>query len=120
MVETARVVYDHVGFVLCGSQMPLIELRRDKSLTSQGYTCFSFLFVLPTPEESESLDFEEQALMKLEWAWLRHEPSVKDIQVRMLPGPFGDCEYNMELRVQQGFCPAHATVCDSWVFSAMG
>ena len=36
MVETARVVYDHAGFVLCGSQMPRKELRRDKSLTSQG------------------------------------------------------------------------------------
>ena len=67
MVETARVVYDDAGFVLYGSKMPVIELRRDKSLTTQGITCFSFLFVLPAPEESESLDFEEQALMKLEW-----------------------------------------------------
>ena len=47
MVETARVVYDHAGFVLCGSEMPLIELRRDKSLTNQGITCYMFLFFQP-------------------------------------------------------------------------
>ena len=61
------------------------------------------MFVLPTPEESESLDFEEQALLMLKWKSLRHEPSGKDVQVPMLPGPFGDAEYKMELRAQQGF-----------------
>jgi hypothetical protein len=103
MIETARVVYDHAGFVLCGSEMPLIELKRDKSLTSQGITCYTFLFVLRYLEETEALDFEEQALTKLEWQTHRHEPSGKDVQVPLLPGPFGDAEYKMDIRVQQGF-----------------
>ena len=45
MVETARVVYDHAGFLLCGSEIPMFELKRDKSLTGKGHTCFSCMFV---------------------------------------------------------------------------
>ena len=103
MVETARMVYDHAGFVLCGSEMPMIKLKRDKSLTGKGHTCFSFLFVLPTPEEAWAVYFEQQALVRLEWRIHRHEPSGKDVYVLVLPCPFGDLEYNIEGQCHIGF-----------------
>jgi len=49
------------------------------------------------------MEFEDQALVKLEWRSHRHKPSGKDVLVPLLHRPFGDSEHNMEGQCHIGF-----------------
>ncbi|MFM7987431.1 MAG: hypothetical protein ACKPKO_49775, partial [Candidatus Fonsibacter sp.] len=44
--EAARIVFDHAGIALCGSSMPVIELRRDGFFTRKAWNTYNFLFVI--------------------------------------------------------------------------
>ena len=49
------------------------------------------------------MDFEDQALVKLEWRSHRHKPISKDVLVPLLHRPFGDLEHKMEGQRHLGF-----------------
>ena len=49
------------------------------------------------------MDFEDQALVKLEWSSHRRKPSSKDALVPLLHRPFGDLEHKMEGQCHIGF-----------------
>ena len=86
--ETTRVVYGHTGMVLCGSEMPQIELRRDTGLTQRGHQSYSFLYVLPCPDEAENI-FSDPMLLSLQWETQLHASGEKEL-LPVLPGPLGD------------------------------
>ena len=64
--EATIIVFDHAGFVWCGSEMPTIDLRLDRHFTNNGQTCYNFPFVLPTPEETGQCGFDHLPLINLE------------------------------------------------------
>ena len=72
MLETRRVVGDHSGIALCGSEMPSIELGRDPVIANAGYGCYNCLFVIPTPEEAAQAYFSQSNLTKMKWVKQRH------------------------------------------------
>ena len=91
--ETTRVVYDRNGMVLCGSEMPQIELRRDKGLSQRSHQSYNFLFVLPSPNEVEDT-FSDPMLLDLQWETQLHKSGEK-VLLPALPGPFGDVNFEM-------------------------
>ena len=42
MKELFRVFFDYTGITLCGTLMPMIELRKDRELVHQGYATHKF------------------------------------------------------------------------------
>ncbi|MFM7988087.1 MAG: hypothetical protein ACKPKO_53115, partial [Candidatus Fonsibacter sp.] len=92
--EAARLVFDYIGIALCGSAMPVIELRRDAYFTRKARNTYNFLFVIPTPEEAGLADFEHPQLVKLELAEQTHSIGSK-VLLPILPGPFGDYKWYM-------------------------
>ena len=89
--EAARLVFDFAGFALCGSELPIIELRRDPHLTRGANVTFNLLFVIPTPEEAGMAEFDHPQLVKLEWAQQIHR-SGTEVLLPIIPGPFGRAE----------------------------
>ncbi|MFM7989191.1 MAG: hypothetical protein ACKPKO_58745, partial [Candidatus Fonsibacter sp.] len=85
--EAARLVFYYTGIELCGSAMPVIELRRDVYVTRKARNTYNFLFEIPTPEEAGLADFEHPQLVKLEWTEQTHSTGSK-VLLPILPGPF--------------------------------
>ena len=62
MREATRAFYDHTGVVLHGAWVQMIELRKDRDIVSQGYTCHMLLCVLPTQAKAGGADSSLEAL----------------------------------------------------------
>ncbi|MFM7980622.1 MAG: hypothetical protein ACKPKO_15015, partial [Candidatus Fonsibacter sp.] len=92
--EAARLVFDYTGIGLCGSAMPIIELRRDAYFTRNARNTFNMLFLIPTAEEAGMAEFDHPQLVKLEWAEQTHSTGSK-VLLPVMPGPFGDYKWYM-------------------------
>ena len=98
--EAARIVCDYSGIALCGSEMPIIELRRDPYYSHNAQSSFNLLFVIPTPEEIamiNSENFEHPQLLELEWTERTHGKGSK-VWLPVIPGPFGDYHWSTQPR----------------------
>ena len=64
MAKAARNVSDHTVVLLCGSNMPCIELQRGhkKTVVNPGRQLYHFLCVLPDPTEAAGYEFTDPKL----------------------------------------------------------
>ena len=74
--------------------MPIIELKRDPNFTRNAQNSYSLLFVIPTPEETDMVEFEHPKLVKLERTEQTHAKGSK-VFLPIVPGPFGDYHWSM-------------------------
>ena len=98
--EAARVACDYTGIALCGTEFPIIELRRDRQFSDNAQKSHNLLFVIPTPEEIAMVnneEFEHPQLIELEWTERVHKDGTR-VCLPIIPGPFGDYHWHMHPR----------------------